>query len=434
MKLYPRKFAWWLIIIVNIIPLMIWIYMTPIKDAFSGFWPIMTSVGRISGLLGYSLMATVIIIAARLRFLEKIFNGLNQIYIKHHLLGAISFILLLIHPLVLSVRYLAISSQSAALFLLPSSDLWAQTLGTISLIIMMALLVITFYLGWLYHIWKFSHRFLALAFLIAFFHVAFITSDVSQNILLRSYILMLGGLAIVAYGYKLLIEFSHIGKYDYVISNIIQKNSDVLEISLKPLGEPIKYFPGQFAFLSINGERISGEDHPFSFVSIPEESEIKFAIKKLGDYTNNLSNVKISEKAKIEGPYGTFGFGAKTNKPEIWIAGGIGITPFISLAKDLKNSGRQADLFLSFQSGKDIIYLEELDALVKENPRLRIFSHYSSVAGRLSANKVEEITGTELADRQIYICGQVPMMQSLREQFIIKGANKNSIHTEEFGF
>jgi predicted ferric reductase len=407
--------------------------MTPVSDRFTNFFQVMTSFGKISGLLGFTLMATVIILAARLRFLERLFMGLNQVYIKHHILGSVAFILLLVHPLVLTIRYLAISTQTAAQSLLPSFNLWPETLGTISLLIMMVLLIITFYLAWRYQTWKFSHRFLALAFLIAFLHVAFITSDISQSLSLRVYTLIFGGLALITYGYRLLVDFGNIGKYSYVVSNIQQKSQNIIEIKLRPIGQSIKYLPGQFAFLSIKGGKISEEDHPFSFVSIPSEPEIKFSIKMLGDYTNELKNIRLGDEVLVEGPYGTFGLSEKTEQVEIWIAGGIGITPFISLAKDLKNNGRRADLFLAFQSEKDLIYLEELEKLAIENPRLKIFPHYSSTNGRLTALGVRDISG-DLPDRQIYICGPLPMMQSLKKQFIISGVKVKNIHTEEFTF
>ena len=429
-----NNLAWIFIGIICAIPLLIWLFMSPLGNRFSSPFQTMTSLGQISALLGFSLMAINIILTARLRLFDRIFRGLNHVYIKHHLIGSVSFILLMFHPIILAIRYLAISTQAAALFLLPSLNAWPQTLGAISLLIMMVLLFFTFYLAWQYHVWKFSHRFLTLAFLIAYFHVAFISSDVSANFPLRVYLLTLSALAFIAYGYRLLVEFGQFGKFAYIVSEIKKLSQGTLELTLKAVNVPIKYFPGQFVFLSIDQENLSQEEHPFSFVSIPDDTEIKFTIKALGDHTESFSKLKTGSLIFVEGPFGTFGQkenNAHLNKKEIWIAGGIGITPFISLAHDMEKSGRQADLFLSFRSPEEAIYIEDLKNLATKNPNLNVFVHYSSTEGYLTADKVEKLSGS-LMNTQIHICGPIPLMQSLRKQFIIKSVANKNIHSEEF--
>jgi predicted ferric reductase len=198
--------------------------MLPLGERFGNSFQILTSLGRLTAILGFSLMATNIILAARFKWVEKLLKNLGQVYIKHHLIGSTAFILLLFHPLFLAIRLLSISVHSAALFLIPSLELWPQTLGIISLAIMIALMIITFYLGWRYQTWKFSHRFMTLAFVIGFFHVAFISSDVSQSFALRAYLLTLGGLALISYAYKLLVELNQ----ESVYNNPNQNNQNQL--------------------------------------------------------------------------------------------------------------------------------------------------------------------------------------------------------------
>ncbi len=441
-----KMVAWFLLLGVNSLPLLIWLFMAPWSERFGGFWQILTSLGQISALLGFSLMATTIILTARFRWLEKNLRGLNRVFINHHLLGSLSFILLLFHPLVLAIRYLSLSINSAAIFLLPSLIFWQRTLGTISLAIMILLLIITFYLGWRYHLWKFSHRFLVLAFLIGFLHTAFIESDVSRNLFLRFYLLSLGGITLIAYAWRLAVEFGGIGKKKYVISNLQEVITNVWEVSLRPKGEILNYQAGQFAFLSFIQAGIKSEEHPFSFTSAPGESELKFVIKNLGDFTSRLGELKVGAEVLVEGPYGVFGqrledagrISAEAEilpagqTSEIWIAGGVGITPFISLAKDLKNNNRQVDLYVVARSEKEAIGIVELKQIAQMAPNLKLIPYYDdSGQGFLSADKVEQLSGSPLG-RQIYICGPAPMMRSLKTQFINKGVDTKNIHTEEF--
>ncbi len=426
------KLAWLVIGIISLFPIFIWLVMQPLSSRFSGAFQILASLGQVTSLVGFALMAVVIIFASRLWFIERGLYGLNRVFIEHHRLGSIAFILLLAHPIFLALSYFTFSARSAALFLLPNLSAWPQALGTVSLLLMIVLLGITFYLAWRYGTWKFSHRFLALAFLIAIFHVAFITSDVSRSLVLRAYLLSLGGLALVAYGYRLLVEFGEVGKHEYVVSALRQLAQGVYEVSLRPSIKPFSYHAGQFAFLTLRQQGMSREDHPFSFVSAPFDSEIKFAIKELGDFTKTLSDLKVGSVVHIEGPYGMFGRGAKTAASEIWIAGGIGITPFVSLARDLSRSGRSADLYYSVKTDEELVYCEELVSLAEALPsKFRFIPYVAKEKGFLSANAVEEISGP-LIDRRVYVCGPPAMMNSLKQQFIKKGVSAQNINTEEF--
>ncbi len=423
----------WLIVgAINILPILIWLFLQPLGQRFGGFYQIMTSLGQVSALLGFSLMATTIILTSRLGFIERGMRGLNNVFINHHKLGAISFILLLAHPVALALRYLVYSVQSAALFFVPTPSQWPQTLGSISLALMMILLVITFYLAWRYHLWKFSHRFLALAFIIGTAHVAFIMSDVSRSLFLRTYLLTLAGVALVAYAYRLLVEFGDIGKHEYIVSAIDELVSGIREISLKPSTTPFSYHAGQFVFLSLRQEGLSKENHPFSFVSAPHEKEIKFAIKELGDYTKTLLGLRVGSMVHIEGPYGSFGSGHKTLAPEIWLAGGIGITPFVSMAKSLiKDHSRQVILFYAVRAESEAVYLTDLEKIVEQAPNFRVIPYFSNRSGHLTAKQIEQESGS-LADRCFYICGPAPMMRSLKEQLVAIGVAVNNIQTEDF--
>lgn len=430
-----KALSFWLWIgVVNVIPILIWFAMKPWDERFGGGWQILTSVGQVSALLGFSLMATTIILISRVGIIERASRGLNRVFINHHILGAISFVLLLLHPVSLALRYLFISFPSALSFLFPSLVAWPRLLGNASLFIMLVLLFITFYLGWRYHRWKFSHRFLMLAFVIGLLHVAFISSDVSLNLFLRAYLLTLAGLALLAYAYRLIVEFSDLSKYEYVVSAVRELLPRVMEISLKPSKTAFSYHSGQFAFLKIRQKGLSQEEHPFSFVSSPDELEIKFAVKALGDYTKTLLELKVGAKVHIEGPYGVFGHShnLENSLQEIWIAGGIGVTPFVSLAKDIVRGGkRQADLYYSARAKEEAVCVDELEGLAREASNFKFIPHFNNTQGFLTIADIEKISGP-LNNKVFYICGPVPMMRVFKEKLIAKGVDSKNIHTEEF--
>jgi hypothetical protein len=132
----------------------------------------LTSIGQLTALVGMIVFAWSLILSTRIKLFEDYFKGMNGVYIAHHLLGGISFILLMIHPISLALTYLPISYRATALFLLPHED-WTVNLGIASLLCMMALLILTYYVEIPYHFWKFTHKFLGLAFFIGGLHSFF---------------------------------------------------------------------------------------------------------------------------------------------------------------------------------------------------------------------------------------------------------------------
>lgn len=100
----------YLIIIATIVPVLLW---WPYSD-FSALNKIFLSIGQVLGLCGSVLFSLNFILSARLRFLEGLFGGLNRIYIIHHIIGAISLILLLYHPVMVSLLYLPLSIVAVA--------------------------------------------------------------------------------------------------------------------------------------------------------------------------------------------------------------------------------------------------------------------------------------------------------------------------------
>ena len=168
-----------------------------------------------------AMFSLVMILSARLKFFEKFFNGINEAYVSHHNLGAISFCLLLFHPLLLAINYLSISFSAAALYLLPGQN-FAQNLGIYGLFVMIIGLVITFYTKLKYQIWKYTHKFMGVAFIFAFFHVMLIGFDISANFWLRNYLFVLGILAIGAYFYRAILGFILVKNYEYKVKDIVE--------------------------------------------------------------------------------------------------------------------------------------------------------------------------------------------------------------------
>jgi predicted ferric reductase len=420
--------GWSALALVNIIPIIIWLLIEPVTIRFLNLNSTLTSLGQIFGLLGFSLFATVIILSARLKFLENYFNGLNRIYINHHLLGGIAFILLLFHPLWLAAKYAVYSSYAAAIFLLPDLTFPAKSLGGSSLGLMIILLTITFYFSFKYHIWKISHKFLALAFVLGFIHMLLIPSDVSRHTSLRLYLIVLAIITFAVIIYRVMFSQRFVKKYRYSVIAVNKLSHDITEVAMQPVDESLPFRSGQFAFFSFITHGLSREAHPFSFISSPEETILKIAVKALGDFTGTFGDkLKIGASVVVEGPFGRFlGSGSK----QIWLAGGIGVTPFLSMMKNI-SPDRQIDFYWSVQNEQEILWRSELELLALNQNNFNFFPHITSVSGYLNAEIVKS-KSQNLLGKEIFICGPPAMMRSFKKQLINLGVDKSHIHSEEF--
>ena len=424
--------GWWILAILSLMPFFFWAAETPIGFRFSSLPLTTRSLGDIAGLCGMAMFSLVMILSARLKVFEKFFHGINESYMAHHVFGGLTLCLLLFHPLLLAYNYLSVSVNAAALFLLPSADNWAQNFGIAGLFIMIVTLVITFYTKLKYQIWKFTHQFLGLAFIFAFLHTFFIGGDIAGNQPLKIYLFVLGILAIVTYFYRTLFAYYFVKVFDYTIKSIKSLPDKIWEIEFQPKGRKLNFKAGQFAFIKISGEGLTKEIHPFSFSSAPGQT-LKIAVKELGDYTNKIGNLKMGDLASIEGPFGSFNFRNFDNKKQIWIAGGIGITPFLSMARSLtpNDYNYKINLYYSVNNKDSMAFKEDLEEIAKINLNIDIIFWFSNEKGFLTGEAVKtEIKDIEKCD--ILICGPDAMMQALKNQLLKQGIDKNKIHVEDF--
>jgi predicted ferric reductase len=446
--------GWGVTSILCLIPVVLWLQIHPISTIHT-FPSVMLSIGRITGLIGMVMYALNLVYATRLRFLERFFGGLNRVYIAHHVLGGFALIFLSLHPLFLSLRYVQSSVLQSALLLLPngltplpalfdtSSEYhnivltqWAIFFGIIAFWGMVVLLLVTFFVKLPYRIWLFTHKFLGVAFFIAGLHVIFINSDTTKAGFLKYYILTLSFIGIVAYIYRTIFGKILIRHYQYRVDDVKIAGGNVSQIKMTPLGQTMFYQPGQFVFIRFMFSGVKGitkEWHPFSISSGPKDGQLELSVKALGDYTGALTQIKPGAIAEIEGAYGRFTYTHYGNKNQIWVAGGIGITPFLSMAKSLPGTDYKIDLYYSVKSASELINwdtLGEIAALMNGN--FRVFPYVGDqMEGFLSAEYIEK-TSAGVKDKDIFICGPPPMMKGLRKQFRELSVPGTSIHTEEF--
>ncbi len=388
-------------------------------------------LSQLLALLGTVLLSISFFLAGRFQFLESWFGGLDVIYRLHHLTGGVAFVLLLHHPLFLAVNVLP-RLDLAWKYLWFSSNI-AYDYGIIGLYLMLLLLIFTLLINLPYSIWKKTHEFMGLVLFFGALHILTITSDISRFQPLRVWIivwLVIGAMSVV---YRRWL-YDLIGpRYKYVVDEVVRQG-DVLLVYLKPTVKKMKYRGGQFVFAKF--ERLTKEQHPFSIASGPGDERLMLGIKMLGEDTLNFRELVAGDIATLWGPYGTFWEKQLSKKDLIWIAGGIGVTPFLSMLTDEINGhpGRLTDFFYCVGSGDEAVFDSQIKLTINSYyEKIHYWQFCSKDSGRITAKAVLAAVGS-FNNKKIMLCGPLPMMNGLVKQFKELGVTNSQIAFEDFNF
>ncbi|PIZ54177.1 hypothetical protein COY25_02350, partial [Candidatus Uhrbacteria bacterium CG_4_10_14_0_2_um_filter_41_7] len=355
-----KTFVGWAVMLVLIfIPVIIWLVIAPISFRFSSVLLGLRSLSQIMALLGMSLMSVSLILSARLKLLGPWLGGLNKMYTVHHIVGGFAFIALLFHPAFSALTLISFSAVEVIKFLLPTTDPAILT-GQLSLFILTALLFVTLYVKLPYEWWRRTHTFLGIPLLFAGAHVILINSDVSNSLVLKVYLLALAFVGVILYTYRTVFGRWLVRKSKYTITEVNQLSDRVVDLIMEPAKDALMFTPGQYAFLSF--PKVTGhfETHPFSFSGVPQKNgELRFTIKSLGNFTGSLTSFEVGTEVLVEGPFGVFTSAIRKTDKQVWIGGGVGITPFLSMASDL-NDCSSTDLIYACKNATEVVREEEL--------------------------------------------------------------------------
>jgi predicted ferric reductase len=392
------------------------------------------SLAQLSALLAATLAVLNFVLATRARFIERLFGPLDRVYAVHRLVGASAFIFMLYHPLLLVVD--AMPNHALALrYLVPGGNL-AYTLGIVALGLFIISIVLTLFVRMPYHWWKRTHVLMGIPLVALGFHVFTVPSDVSRFWPLTVWVALLFAAAAGAAVWRRFLYARFGPRHAYTVRQVRQLGA-ITEVYLVPHGSPLAFTPGQFVFVSFLSARISPEKHPFTISSAPNSPELRLSMKILGDWTAELGALAAGTDAVVYGPYGAFGERAFQGAgDQVWIAGGIGITPFLGMAAAYAATpGVRGTVHLFYCTGtpEEAAYLPELTALSASFPALHLTNHTSNLLGFITAERVAHTVG-DVRRTPIFLCGPKPMTDALIAQFQELNVKPRNIITEDFSF
>jgi len=414
-----------------------------LDGTFAGKWgtlpDTLLNLGDITGVIGLAMYTLNLVLATRAHWLEPLFGGLNRVFTAHALVGSGALAIILIHPLITAGSYYEYGVHTVAHFFVPQLAYLGTAFGIVALAAMIVLIFLTLYAKLAYKFWLKTHKLLGVVYLLIALHVLLTPNQLTVDPLIRTYLNALLTIGVVCYIYRTLLPNIFVRRYLYTIQKAETKGIGVVEVTLRPVTRALHFRAGQFVYISFGNDALSREWHPFSISSPDIGSDFTLDIRSLGAYTETLTELlpyMVGTTVLVEGAYGGFSFRNFGNVNQVWIAGGIGITPFLSMARELGDGPYNIDLYYSVKTRSELIDVDALAAQQSNRPG-QVFRVFPFIADQyktfLSADIVEANTG-HLNQRDFLLCGPPPMMASLTGQLVKMGVHKNHIHSEEFSF
>jgi NAD(P)H-flavin reductase len=222
-------------------------------------------------------------------------------------------------------------------------------------------------------------------------------------------------------------------KYNSEVVSIVNHYGNVYTIEFKPETGKFKYNSGQFLHLAIDEDYDGSGQWPesrcFSMQSSPGNETIKISYSVKGTFTNQLkAKLKIGSKVWLKLPYGDL-FTQPHNKINtVFIAGGTGITPFLSLfTHESFKEYVNPHIYLGFRTKDYNIYDKELSSLDNSSLHLKLF--YEDVDGMID---IQQIFNENGASSDYFISGPPAMIKVFKHALTFNGVPDNQILTDDW--
>lgn len=390
------------------------------------------------GFLGLSLMGWQFVSPVRLRFLTEVID-LDTLYRMHHRLSRISLFLVLAHPLILVIgnpyNFVAFNLLSGA---------WKLAAGTVAFILMVILVLTSVWREWLhlgYDLWHGLHDILAAAVLgFALYHILKVGYYTALPIQRWLWIVYAGFWAFLIL-YIRVIKPLQVRRHPWKLVDLREEPGKTWILTFEPVNhQGMEFRAGQVAWVTVGASPFSLLAHPFSFASSAVQSaRLDFAIRELGDWTSKVGQIPLGTTAYIDGPYGTFDIDHHPSSEYVFIAGGIGAAPILSILQTLADRGdkRRLHFFYGNRTWDTVTYRDELSHLETELNLEMIHvlekppDGWEGESGFITAEVLSRHK-PELAKAIYFICGPLPMIYFVTRALAKLNVPAKQIYVEQY--
>lgn len=430
---------------------LLWLAANPGLFEVAEFIQLRNFMVQYFGTLSIAIMSLIMILATRPVWLEDYTGGLDKTYRLHKWLGITVLVTSVIHwlwsngpkwasalGLIEGGRRRSHGDQTGFSQLqgfFAGQRGFAEGIGEWAFYVAAALMIIALIKWFPYRWFAKTHTFIAGAYLVLVVHATLLFEFgnwISPIGIVTAVLLIAGTIS------ACIVLAGRVGRNRQVAGKIVNivrlPDIDTVQITIMPEAGWRGHKAGQFACVAFGDDE---RPHPFTISSHwnPEFPQITLLVKALGDYTETLpDNLRVGGDVRLEGPYGRFTFG-QGNDRQVWIAGGIGLTPFLAKLEELAlkpAAGEQNIDFYQVAPSEDATLMDRIRQLAhKAGVTLHVWR--DDVDGLLKADRVRaDIPDWHAAS--FWFCGPQPFAAALKRDLVREGLPAKSFHTELFEF
>lgn len=429
--------AFWITVylLLTLAPLFI-LLIGPVPEG-RGFW---REFSVALGFAGLAMMGWQFALTARFQQVKAPF-GSDIIYFFHRQISLVAFVFILAHPLILFI-----TSPDTLQLLNVFSAPWRARAGLTSLLALVALIAISVWRKRFkieYDRWRRWHGVLATAAVtLALVHIVLVGHYIGtpwKRTLWIGYGVVWVGLLFYVRIIKPWLEL----RRPYRVVEVTPERGNAWSLTVEPVGHAgFRFSPGQFAWITLWDSPFTDREHPFSISSSAEQpGRLSFTIKELGDFTAKIKQVTPGMPAYLDGAHGAFTIDRYPHEPGfVFIAGGVGITPMMSMMRTMvdRNDRRPLLLIYASKNWESVIFREEIDEL-EDILNLRIVhvleqAHpgWEGEQGFIDAQILGRHLPPDRAYLEHFICGPEPMMDAAEKALRQLGVPMDKMHSERF--
>ena len=424
-----------------LLPTIVYLAVTPDTN-------IILKLAGALGITSYAILCLQFLLVSRPKFIDR-YIGLDKIYRFHMKISILAFLMAFVHK-TLKEMYFSESTQTEF------GDIAFNifiVISVFSLLMMVNKLFIKvkpidyirkllnnkLKIKYQYKVLLHNITLIALAVLLIHIQLAY---SVSSSLLLRITLLLYFAVPLAFYINRKLLKVYLSKNNQFVVSDVVQEAGNIVTLRFKPrYDNRFSYLPGQFLYLKLQSANVPGDEHPFTISSSPErKGDISITAKQLGDFTNNLNKVKIGDSATITGGYGAFTYVKYPDRKMLcFIAGGIGITPFLSMIRYMHDHQDDTEVVLlwGIRNLSEAICKEELEDYTRTLKNFRfvpVLSHdesYSGEKGLINSDLIKKYVEHPYS-YDFYICGPPIMLDIQLKNLNALEVPSQNIHYERF--
>jgi predicted ferric reductase len=425
------------IFIANIIVTLLFWWAGSSSLVLAGDTPsLFIAFGRLTGLLAEIFILVQLVLVGRIPFVEKTI-GFDKLNAVHRTIGYWLSSTIILHPILLVVGYAYVNdvsfSHQFVTFFTNYEDVANAVFGLMVLIFASILSIKFIRKALAYETWHVFHLGMYVA-IVAFFGHQVMNGDLVEGYAFAYWYALNFSVFGFFICYRFIRPFYLFGKHRFFIERVVQETKDVYSVYIGGINlEKFKYDSGQYIHVSFLMKGM-WQPHPFSISSAMNGKHIRLSIKSSGDFTERIKNLRVGVKVLLEGPFGKFTENVAVKDKYLFVAGGIGITPIRAMLESLSKKSKDISLLYANKTPLDIALREEIEGLTNN------FHHVLSEDGGPEYHKgyvnidlVQRLV-PDFMERDIYICGPVPMMDSVVDFLIKSGVSKPQIHFEKFSY